>query len=199
VAKKAKVVLPVAPLPDLMAWWHSQQTRGILIGGLAASLLGRPRVTRDLDAMVLVPEDEWATFLDAGKPFGFVPRVAEALEFSRQSRVLLLRHERTGIDVDVALGCLPFEEEAVSRAVAVTVAGVDVPLATPEDLIVMKAMAQRDQDWLDIDGLLAAHPATDMRRVRRWLRSFADALEAPDVYDDFEKYIARRKRRKRKA
>jgi hypothetical protein len=100
--------------------------------------------------------------------------------------------------VDVALGCLPFEEEAVARAVAVAVAGVDVPLATPEDLIVMKAMAQRDQDWLDIDGLLATHPTTDMRRVRRWLRSFADALEAPDVYGDFEKYLTRRKRRKRK-
>lgn len=197
-AKTAKVLLPIAPLPDLMAWWHSQQTRGVLIGGLAASLLGRPRVTRDVDALVLLAEDRWPAFVAAGKKFGFLPRIAEVLAFASESRVLLFRHEPTGIDVDVALGSLEFEEEAVARAFEVTVAGVTIPLATPEDLIVMKAVASRDQDWLDIDGVLAAHPTLDMRRVRRWVRSFAQALEAPEVYDDLENRVKKRKRRRGK-
>jgi hypothetical protein len=56
-AKKAKVVLPVAPLPDLVEWWESQRVPGLVIGGLAVALLGRPRVTRDIDAPVLPPEE----------------------------------------------------------------------------------------------------------------------------------------------
>ena len=43
------MVLPIAPLPDLMRWWQAGHVRGVVIGGLAVALLGRPRVTRDID------------------------------------------------------------------------------------------------------------------------------------------------------
>lgn len=64
-----------------------------MIGGVAASLLSRPRVTRDIDALVVLDESEWAVFLTKGKMFGFVPRLFDALTFARQARVLLVRHE----------------------------------------------------------------------------------------------------------
>jgi hypothetical protein len=197
VAKKPKAVLPVAPLPDLMRWWQAQHVPGLVIGGLAVALLGRPRVTRDVDAMVLLADDRWPGFLEAGSTFSFVPRQPDALAFAHQARVLLLRHEPSGIDVDVALGCLPFEEEAVARATTVQVAGVSVPLPTPEDLVIMKAVAHRERDLVDIDGLLAAHPHLDVGRVRRWVRAFADALESPELYDDLEQRLGRRPPRKR--
>ena len=189
--KKAKVVLPVAPLPDLVEWWQSEHVPGLVIGGLAVALLGRPRVTRDVDALVLLAEERWPAFVDAGSAFGFVPRQPDTLAFAREARVLLLRHQPTGIDVDVVLGCLPFEEEAVARATTVEVAGVSVPLPTPEDLIIMKAVAHRERDLLDIEGLLAAHLELDLDRVRRWVRAFADALETPELYDDLEQRLRR--------
>jgi hypothetical protein len=172
-----------------MQWFHTQQVQGLVIGGLAVALLGRPRVTRDIDALVLLAEELWPAFLDAGRVLGFVPRRPNALAFAREARVLLLCHQPTGIDVDVSLGCLPFEEEAVARAIAVKVAGVSVPLPTPEDLIIMKAVAHRDRDLLDIEGLLAAHPDLDRRRVRRWVRAFAEALETPEVYEDLQRRL----------
>jgi hypothetical protein len=70
VAKKPKVLLPVAPLPDLMKWWRSQHTRGLVIGGLAVALLGRPRVTRDVDALILLAEDLSPALIEAGARFG---------------------------------------------------------------------------------------------------------------------------------
>ena len=190
-AEKAKDVLPVDPLRDLVDWWQSEQVPGLVIGGLAVALLGRPRVTRDVDALVLLAEERWGAFMDAGSAFGFVARQPDALAFAEQARVLLLRHQPTAIDVDVVLGCLPFEEEAVARAVLVEVAGVSVPLPTPEDLIIMKAVAHRDRDMLDIEGLLAAHLELDLDRVRRWVRAFADALETPELYDDLEQRLRR--------
>jgi len=197
VPRKAKLILPFAPLPDLMGWWQSQNTPGILIGGLAVALLGRPRLTRDVDVMVLLPQDRWESFFKSSSDFGFTPREPDSLAFAREARVLLLRHEPSGIDVDVAFGFLPFEEEAVARATPTKVAGVSVPLPTPEDLIIMKAVAHRDRDALDIDGLLAAHPKLDLRRVRRWVKAFAEALELPAIWDDLKKQLARRPKRKR--
>jgi len=197
VGKKAEPAFPVAPLPDLVEWWRSQNVPGLVIGGLAVSLLGRPRVTRDVDALVLLAEERWGAFMDAGSAFGFLPRQPDALAFAHEARVLLLRHQPTGVDVDVAFGCLPFEEEAVARAEVVEVAGVSVPLPTPEDLIIMKAVAHRDRDLLDIEGLLAAHPDLDLRRVRRWVRTFADALQTPELYSDLQQRLRRRPPRKR--
>jgi hypothetical protein len=104
---------------------------------------------------------------------------------------LLLRHQLSGIDVDIAIGSLKFEQEAIARARTVEVAGAKVPLPTPEDLIIMKAVANRERDLLDIDGLLAAHPKIDARRIRRWVQNFANALEAPEIYDDIQLRLAR--------
>ena len=174
-----------------MLWWQSQNTRGVIIGGLAVALLGRPRVTRDVDAMVLLAEKLWKPFLNAGKQFGFVPRLPEALAFAHEARVLLLRHEPSGIDIDIALGCLPFEVEAVERAQMVEVAGTSVPLPTLEDLVIMKAVAHRERDLLDIDGLLAANPRINRTRVRKWVSEFAKALESPELLDDLNLRLER--------
>jgi hypothetical protein len=64
-------------------------------------------------------------------------------------------------------------------------------LATPEDLIVMKAVAHRARDLGDIEGLLTAHPRLDRVRVRRLVRKFAAVLEAPEVLEDLESALAR--------
>jgi hypothetical protein len=200
--KKPDVNLPVAPLADLMDWWQSQKVKGLIIGGLAVALLGRPRVTRDIDALVLLAEDRWPDFINAGTAFGFIPRHVDALAFARESRVLLLRHEPTAIELDIAFGCLPFEEEAVARAIVMKIAGVSVPLPTPEDLVIMKAVAHRDRDLLDIEGLLVAHPGLDVLRVRHWVKVFADAFEMPEIHDDLDRRLPRpppRKRGKRKS
>ena len=192
-AKQDREVLPVAPLPDLARWWRSQKTRGLIVGGLAVALLGRPRVTRDVDVLMLLPENKWSGFLAAGSAFGFVPRIPDALAFAQEARVLLVRHQPTGIDIDIILGSLPFETEALDRATRIKVGGTTVLVPTPEDLIIMKAVAHRQRDAIDIDGLLAAHPKLNRQRIRRWVRDFADALESSDIYDDLQTQLARRR------
>jgi len=189
VTRKAKVELPIAPLPELVRWWKSQRTPGVVIGGLAVSLLSKPRITHDIDGLVLLPVKRWALFLKAGKRFGFVPRVPDPLEIARDGRVLLLRHAATGIDLDVTIGELPLEEEIVERAESIKIAKVSVPLATPEDLIILKAIAGRPQDLLDIDALLVAFPSLDVARIRRWVKAFADVVEDRDIVGDLEKRL----------
>jgi hypothetical protein len=49
---ETKVLTPLLPdLTDLIAWLKAEEVAGVVIGGLAASLLGRPRLTRDADCI----------------------------------------------------------------------------------------------------------------------------------------------------
>ncbi len=197
-AERQEVIAPlVAALRDLATWLYDTQVPGIIIGGVAASLLGRPRVTRDVDALVIVDEKEWELFLVNGQTYGFVPRLSEPLKFAHQARVLLLRHETSGIDIDIAFGALPFEAESISRATWRTIGGVSLPLPAVEDLIIMKAIAHRPRDIVDIESLLDTHPRLDLRRVRRWVGEFATALDAPELLQDFNTLVTQR-RKKRK-
>ena len=187
----------LAVLRDLMAWFKAREVPGVVIGGVAASLLGRPRLTRDVDAVVLLDEDHWGEFLAVGTQHGFVPRRADALAFAQETRVLLVRHEESGIDADIVFGSLAFEKEAVARATWVELGGVRVPLPLPEDLIVMKVVAHRPRDLDDIEAILAAHPKLNLRRVRRWVREFSAALKMPEILNDLEALLSQRRQRRK--
>jgi hypothetical protein len=60
----------------------------------------------------------------------------------------------------------------------------------------MKAVASREQDLLDVDALLAAHPKLDRERIRRWVRVFADALDSPELYEQLQQRLAKQKKKK---
>lgn len=195
----ARAQSPLVPLlhtlNDLTGWLAAARASGVVIGGVAASLLGRPRVTRDVDVLVFVDEAAWSDFLARGVKFGFSPRRPDAIEFARTSRVLLVRHEPSGVDVDVVLGALPFEEEVIARVVPVEIGGIRIPLPTAEDLIIMKSVAGRARDVGDIESLLAANPKLDLRRVRRWVREFSTALAQPDIYERLQTLLPASRRK----
>lgn len=176
----------IAPLRDLCAWLGEDGIPHAIIGGVAASLLGRPRATRDIDAVVMMDEEEWATFLDEAEKHGFPPREKNSLAFALKSRVFLLQHKDHGINVDISLGALPFEQEVIARAVRIRIEDVDVRLATPEDLIVMKSLAMRPHDITDIESLLDANRKLDLTRVRRWVGALAGALDTPEIAERLE-------------
>ena len=195
---KIQALVPLLDaLHDLVAWLKGSRTQGLIMGGVAASILGRPRVTRDIDVLVLLDEKRWEDFLAAGGKFGFVSRLRDPLRFARKAKVLLIRHKPSGIDVDVTFGALPFEREAINHTVWVNLKGVRLPLPTPEDLIIMKAVAHRARDLADIESILDAHPKLNLRRIRRWVREFSKAIEMPEILTDLEKILVRGRWQKR--
>lgn len=132
-------------------------TRGwrfCFIGAVAVQRWGEPRLTRDVDLTVLSgfgPEAEYVDALLAS----YRPRIADAREFALRYRVVLIE-SAAGVPIDVALGAMPFEERAVERASRFDLGGDDSLLTcSAEDLVVLKAFAGRDKDWLDIEGVVA--------------------------------------------
>lgn len=179
-------------LADLSRWLVAEGIPGAVIGGVAASVLGRPRLTHDIDALAIVPEDEWQKVIESSALYGIEPRIDHAFDFALRSRVLLLRHIASGIDLDVTFGGLPFEQSAVERSTDVEVGGISIRLPRVEDLLVMKAVAGRPKDLEDIRGLLDAHPEADCEEARRWIREFATAASMPDLLEAFDRLLSER-------
>ena len=190
---------PLSPLlealRDVVTWLRSEHVRGVIIGGVAASMLGRPRMTRDIDVLIMLGEKYWGKFFIGGAKFGFVPRLTDCLDFARKSRVLLVRHQSSGIDVDITFGVLDFEIEAITRAVWLDLKRVRLPLPTPEDLIIMKAIAHRPRDLADIESILDVHTKLNLRRIRKWVKEFSSAIEIPEILNDLENILARKRKR----
>jgi hypothetical protein len=155
----------------------------MLIGGLAVGVWSAPRATQDCDLSVRVlastdalRESLAAAGLDIAR--GDLARAHAAGEAVR-----LRRHGCADepVVVDLLFATTPFEFEALRRRQPLRVLGVDLPVATPEDLLVFKLIAGRPQDLADAHLLLGLHGAAfDMERVRRWCGEFGvvDRLDA---------------------
>ena len=185
----ASLLAPLIALQRLLARFDDQ---GLVIGGVAASLLGKPRLTADVDAVMLVSTDDLPRLIQAAAQEGLTPRIADAEAFARRNRVLLLQHQESGIGVDISLGMLPFEVEAVERGILHPLGEVAIRLPTPEDLIIFKAVAHRPKDMLDIQAIIASHPDLDQAHIEDWMRQFALALDMPELWDDIAKLFSGR-------
>jgi hypothetical protein len=195
---KTSAELPVGPLRDLLAWWRKTKTKGLIVGGLAVALLGRRRTTQDVDKIVFVEEDRWPAFLKNGERFSFQSRIPDPLAFARKNRVFLVHHENSGIDVDLSLGALPFERQALERVQKVKIGRISAPIATPEDLIILKAIANRPKDRIDIEGLLERCAELDYAYIRKPVDEFARFLEIPGIFQDLDRMLLKHEKERRR-
>jgi hypothetical protein len=123
------------------------------IGGLALQRWGETRFTQDADATVLT-RFEHDEAVARNLLSRFKSRHAEGLDFALRYRVLLLEAEN-GVGLDVALGVFDFEARAIERSSLWRLTeGSALRTCSAEDLIVHKAFASREKDWMDIHGIL---------------------------------------------
>ncbi len=172
-----------AAIEALQNLFHKFNDRGVIIGGIAVGFLGKPRFTADVDAMFLLSTQAIPEFIELARAENMIPRIQNAEEFARKNRILLLRHVPTETDIDVSLGILPFEEEMVERGSIRSIANLSVRLPTPEDLVIMKAIAHRPKDLEDIRTVVANYPDLDVQRIEEWVKAFGEVLETPDLWD----------------
>ena len=142
-----------AAAADLQRVVDAQGWRSSIIGGLAVQRWGEPRQTRDVDVALLTGIGGEARFIDHLLE-RYLPRRPDARQFALDHRVLLVE-TGGGIPLDISLAALPFEERVVDRSTEFEFAP-DATLRTcsAEDLVVLKAFADRPQDWLDIEGVV---------------------------------------------
>lgn len=175
---------------QLQDFCRSRGWRSCFIGAIAVQRWGEPRLTLDADLTLVTGFGHEDAFVDE-LLVGFRGRRADTREFALRYRVLLLAAEN-GVPLDVSLGAMPFEERMVARATGFDVGGGrSLSTCSAEDLVVLKAFAGRDKDWLDIEGvILRQGDALDQTLVWRELEPLLQLKEAPEAADRLRRLLA---------
>lgn len=139
--------------------------------------------------MFLISKDDIPELVQEASNLGILPRITNAIEFGRENRVLLMRHQDSGINIDISIGSLPFESEMIERSQQKKIGDIVVRLPTPEDLIIMKAVAHRARDMLDIEGIIETNPNLDTKRIITYLTRYAHDLDMPEIWNDVESLL----------
>ncbi|MDA8283957.1 MAG: hypothetical protein M0Z42_11855 [Actinomycetota bacterium] len=140
-------------------------------GAIALAAYTEPRGTADLDLGV---------FLDSGATEHLLS-VLRTLGMDTDVDVDLIKAGDWGrlywgsTPIDFFFSYTPMHFEASERTRLLLVRGTEIPVLGPEDLIGLKAIFNRDKDWVDIDGVLQEQRDIDVDVVRRWLETiYAD-------------------------
>jgi hypothetical protein len=150
-----------------------------LVGGsLASSIFGEPRLTRDIDLVVELPDDRVAALAGALEPDFYVSLEAmrEAVAEARSFNAV---HLATTIKVDFFVrGPRPFDLEEFRRRRPIEIARgplLVVPVKSIEDSVLRKLRWYRDggeaasQQWRDVIALLALNaPTLDEPHLDFW-------------------------------
>jgi len=176
------LVEAIAILKDFL---EKHAIRYMIIGGVANSVRGRPRATTDTDLVLLLGERSIAEFVELVST-GFQFLRPNPVEFARRTYVVPIQ-VTDDVSADLSLAMLPYEEQAIGRAVLTDIEGVKVPVCTAEDLIIYKVISERAKDWSDIEGILLRQGAKlDQDYIIGWLEQFAQALERPEIVTRYE-------------
>jgi hypothetical protein len=102
--------------------------------------------------------------------------------FALSRRVLLLV-SRKGFPIDIALGGLDYERVLVSRSTWYSFSpALELRTCSAEDLIVMKAFAERERDWADIEGVVTRQSGKlDWLYIETQLTPLSEAKESPEI------------------
>lgn len=121
-----------------------------LIGGLAVSAWSPPRATMDIDLLVLTKTENLNHLVKALCDAGMS---AELRRGGFDDPVpFLIRADF----LDIIIATKKYEAEAVGESIAVNIAEKEIPVVSPEYLIILKLKAGGPQDLADVREVLAS-------------------------------------------
>jgi len=169
-------------LAALAAVLRARGTRWYLFGAQAVIIWGAPRLSADVDITVEIEPEEADGFVAMMEQAGFALRIRDVEDFVARTRVIPFVHLETAIPVDVVLAGPGLEEQFLDRVRDVEVAGMTLPVISPEDLIVTKILAGRPKDIEDVRGILRERESSlDLGQIRDTLDLLDQALDRNDL------------------
>lgn len=123
------------------------RTRHAIIGGAAVVKYGKPRATVDLDVLAEVRGPRHLSELL--QKFSAEKFKTEAVTEKT------VKVQKGGLPVEIVAATGPFEKQVLSRATTRRLLGVHLKFATPEDVVILKAVRASPLDIEDIRGICA--------------------------------------------
>lgn len=138
----------------------------LVVGGLAVNLFGVPRLTYDIDLMILLEPDNVKKFVTKLTQWGYKPKIpADPFDFADETKRTFWIHEK-GMkafnffsdhlpvgEIDIVIDSPISYERLKERSVKIQLEEIKIPVVSIHDLIELKLHAGRKQDLSDVEYL----------------------------------------------
>ena len=126
----------------------------VIIGGIPASIWGRPRMTVDTDIVLSISENKVDSFLKMLKKEKFkvypLKKIKEKLSAGLPVKIAYTKH----FSIDLRLATLSIDNKAMKRAKVKKLFNVRLKICSPEDLIIYKLIRFQEIDVFDIKNVI---------------------------------------------
>ena len=135
-------------------------------GAIALAWYRNPRATTDIDVNLTLPPESADPVLGAIIGLGVVVTRADRVTIARDGQARL---DWAGSYLDVFFATMDLHYEMAAQARQVRFGPVEIPILSPEHLIVCKAVFDRPKDWLDIEEMIGWGTPIDAPCALRWV------------------------------
>ncbi|MBN2097757.1 MAG: nucleotidyltransferase [Candidatus Omnitrophica bacterium] len=169
-----------------------QKIKYVILGGIAVSLYGEPRLTADIDVNVILEKEKLGEFLRNARRYGFYPVFTNELEIIEETGVIPLKFIRGKIKgkTDIIIAENILEYNAIKRGRIKKISSIQVRLVSPEDLIIHKLTSTRPRDFEDLRGILWRQKGKlDIKYIRYWLKKIDETDKKVRLYKLFNQLL----------
>ena len=158
----------------------------LLIGGLAAGVLGEPRMTRDIDLILFIPKSSIPNFLKKLKNNDFDFNMTVTQNDLKLKGAFRISYEELWVDFIVS--STDFENSAFKRKIKVKLLGKIVNIPSPEDLILLKLIPGRERDILDVKSIIERQRGKlDKKYLENWAQKLSDEAEDMRIWNTLKR------------
>jgi hypothetical protein len=145
-------------------------------GAIALAWYRNPRATTDIDVNLTVSPAAAAPVLGALSHLGVAVSSADRDTIARDGQARLVWD---GSYLDVFFATLDLHLEMEQRSHLVWFGPVQIPILSPEHLVVCKAVFDRPKDWLDIEEMIRWGTRIEPAETLRWVGAILGTSSEP--------------------
>ena len=163
-----------------------QRIEYFVVGSMAAASWGVVRSTRDIDLVAIIDSESVGPFLEGlDSEVLYVP-ASQAVEVARSGGSFNVIHTTTGGKVDIFVPPRgdPFTASRLARRRTAMVLGVEVTVASAEDVVLAKLRwrleSRSDTQWRDCVEIAATNDL-DLAYLRQWAGRLGVTTDLADL------------------
>jgi hypothetical protein len=135
-------------------------------GAIALAWYRNPRATTDIDVNLTLPPEAATPLLGALVSLGVTVTAPDRDRIALDGQARL---DWDGSYLDVFFATLEFHRDMARQARTVRFGPVEIPILSPEHLVVCKAVFDRPKDWLDIEEIVGWGTTVERDEALGWV------------------------------
>jgi hypothetical protein len=163
-----------ASLRRMVECFNSLDIPYFVMGGLAIRIHALPRPTYDVDFTISIERDRLPIWFNAVEESGYtVPNQYRSGWVDSVSGMPIVKIrtylvDGHGVDVDVFLAESDFQKSAMARRQMIRLDEFEMSIVSPEDLVLLKLIANRPRNLIDVQDLLFIQGKLDENYLQKW-------------------------------